>query len=400
MYRILLIHNHLRPPSGENVVFENEKKLLADHGNQVITYERHNDEINAFGLKDMTALLWQSIWSNRCYREIQALIEAHSPDVAHFHNTFPLISLSAYKACYGKKIPVIQTLHHYRMICPGALLFRDGRICDDCVKGSLWNGAFHGCYNKSRFKTALVALQIYIHRKLGTFNRVSCFLALNQFCKDLFVRAGIPAEQIQIKPNFLFDSVSPSYAHKGYALYLGRISAEKDVRTLIQAWSRLSRKVPLKIAGAGDQLEEMKALAAQLKLNEIEFLGYQPRSVCDDLIKGSSFLVLPSKLYETFSLVVREGFAASKPVIASRMGVLAEAVTPGKTGLTFTPGDPADLAEKVDWMVSHEEESISMGRNARREYEEHYTPEVNYQILMSIYEKALSAHHSKSWPSS
>jgi glycosyltransferase involved in cell wall biosynthesis len=393
--KILLVHNYLRPPSGENVVFENERKLLEDHGNDVVTYVRHNDEIAAFGPKDMAALLWQTIWSNRTYTEIQRLIDVYSPDVAHFHNTFPLVSLSAYRACFDKKLPVIQTLHHYRMICPGALLFRDGRICDDCVKGSLWNGAFHGCYNKSRFKTALVALQIYLHRKIGSFRRVTYFLALNQFCKDLFVRAGIPAEQIHIKPNFLFDSVTPSYSQKGFALYLGRVSAEKDVSTLIQAWSRLSRREHLKIVGAGDQLEELKALAVKLNLNEIEFLGYQPKSVCDKLVQDSRFLIVTSSFYETFSLVVREGFAAGKPVIASRLGVLAEAVTHGKTGLTFTPGDPADLAEKVEWLLSHKEESSAMGKNARREYEEKYTPEVNYRMLISIYEAAISAPRSK-----
>ena len=393
--KVLLIHNFLRPPSGENVVFENEKKLLADHGDQVIAYERHNSEIDSFRPSKMVGLLWQSIWSNQSFRDIKALLDAHSPDVVHFHNTFPLISLSAYKACLDKKIPIIQTLHHYRMICPGALLFRNGRICDDCIKGSLWNATFHGCYNKSRVKTALIALQIYLNRKMGTFKRVTYFLALDEFGKDLFVRAGIPAEQILIKPNFLFDSVKPSYSHKGYALYLGRVSAEKDIKTLIQAWSFLSRKVPLKIAGAGDQLEEMKSLAVELKLDEIEFLGYQPKSVCDELTRDSTFLIVPSNWYETFSLVVREGFAAGKPVIASRLGVLAEAVTPGKTGLTFTPGDPADLAEKVDWMVNHEEESVSMGRNGRREYEEKYTPEDNYRMLMSIYEKAISTAQSK-----
>lgn len=391
MYRILLIHNHLRPPSGENVVFNNEKKLLEDRGNEVITYERFNNEIDSFGPTKIALLLWQSTWSKRSYRDIRTLIDEKPPDVAHFHNTFPLISLSAYMACHDKKIPIIQTLHNYRMICPGALLFKNGRICNDCVvKGSFTNGVFYGCYKKSRIMTAILALQIHFHRKLGTFKRVTYYLALNQFCKDLFVQAGVPVEQIQIKPNFLFDSVSPSYNHKGYALYLGRISAEKDIKTLIHAWSRLSRKVPLKIVGAGEQLEDMKILASQLKLNEIEFLGYQQKNICDELIRDSRFLIVPSISYETFSLVVREGFAAGKPVIASSLGVLAEAVEPGNTGLTFTPGDPLDLAQKVNWIMCHEEEAISMGRNARREYENKYTPEVNYKLLMSIYEKAIT----------
>jgi len=370
-------------------VFENEKKLLSEHGNQIITYERFNSEIDSFGIKEKAFLLGQSIWSRRTYNEIQSLIKKYSPDIAHVHNTFPLISWSAYKACSDLRVPVVQTLHHYRMICPGALLFRDGRVCEDCINGSLWNGVLHACYNESRLKTSIIALQNYIHKKLGSFKVVTCYLALNDFCKDLFIRAGVPPGQIQVKTNFLFDIAERNNGNEGYALYLGRISAEKDVETLILAWARTTKRIPLKIVGTGDQLSEMKSLTANMKLKNIEFLGYQPKSVCDSLASNASFLVIPSVWYETFNLVVREGFAAGKPVIVSDLGVLAEAVESGKTGLKFKPGDPDDLAEKVDSLIGNDEILMTMGQNARFEYEEKYTPEVNYRLLISIYKEAI-----------
>ena len=394
-FKVLVVHNYLRPPSGENVVFDNEKMLLQNHGNYVISYERDNSEIAAFRPTEIIPLLWQSIWSQQSYREIHSLLQEHRPDVAHFHNTFPLISLASYRACFEQKIPIIQTLHNYRMICPGGLLFRNNQICDVCVKSSLLKGALHGCYNDSHVKTTSIVLQTYVHRVLGTFKRVTYFLALNEFCKQLFVKAGLPEEKILVKPNFIFDFVTPSYVHRGYALYLGRVSPEKDIRTLIQAWRHLTHRVPLKIAGAGNQLENMKALATNLHLDEIEFLGYQPKEACEELVRYSRFLVIPSKCYETFSLVVREAFAVGKPVVASRLGALAEAVSSGVTGLTFTPGNPTDFAAKIDWMVEHEEDIVRMGRNARREYERKYTPEKNYQMLMAVYEKAVSSKRGK-----
>ncbi|MGD0276255.1 MAG: glycosyltransferase family 4 protein [Syntrophales bacterium] len=390
MYRILLIHNHLRPPSGENVVFENEKRLLLEKGHNVVTYERRNEEIDSFSIIRKTRLLWENSWSKESCREIERLIVKERPDVVHFHNTFPLISPAAYRVCYKKGIPFVQTLHHFRMICPGALLFRDGHICEDCVSGSLWNGMLHGCYKGSYIQTGLITQMLFLHRAIMTWGMATYYIALNEFCRSIFIRSGIPADKILVKPNFIFDSSDPVYTNDGYVLYLGRVSEEKGIKTLLEAWGFLN-KHPLKIAGEGSTLAKMKALGNKLALPNVEFLGYQPPEKCFALIQNSKFMIVPSEGYETFSLVVREAFMAGKPVIASRLGVLSEAVAHGKTGLTFDPGNAKDLAEKVRWMLEHESEAVEMGRNARKEFEEKYTADRNYEILIKIYEKSIQS---------
>lgn len=393
--KILLVHNFLRPPSGENIVFENEKRLLSERGNEVTTYERYNTEVDSYSTLQKASLVYNIFWSKRSCRDIKNIIIRNEPEIVHFHNTFPLISQAAYRTCYDMGIPVVHTLHHFRMLCPGALLFRENRICEDCIHGTLFNGAIHGCYKGSIPQTCLIALMISFHRAILTSSKVTAYIALNEFCKSIFVGAGIPESQILVKPNFLFDLGQPSYSHSGYALYLGRISKEKGVATLLKAWTEL-RDVPLKIVGEGESREELESYTKAHLGQAVEFLGYQPPHLCAELIRSARFLLVPSEWYETFSLVVREAFQGGKPVIASRLGVLKEAVDDGRTGLTFEPGNANDLAAKARWMVEHDEVAMEMGKNARKEFDEKYTADKNYEILMGIYKRAIELRSGKS----
>ena len=394
MLKILMVHNHLRPPSGENVVFENEKQLLLEKGHEVVTYERRNEETEAYSFASKALLAWKVTWAGDSFRDISAIIDKYNPDVTHFHGTFPLISPAAYWACFNKKIPGIQTLHNFRLICPGALLFRNERICEECVRGSLWHGAAHGCYNQSRLMTGIVTQMILTHRLLKTWDKVTLYIALNEFCKSIFIKGGFDGDRICVKPNFIYSDLRPEYNHKGYALFIGRLGPEKGLDTLLNAWN-LAEGVPLRIVGEGPMRGELEDMARKLDLVDVTFPGYLPHDECCELIKHSRFVLVPSEGYETFNLVVREAFAQGKPVIASRLGVLDEAVAEGVTGLKFEPGNYRELAQKVKWMISHERESVEMGKNARAEFEEKYTPEKNYGTLIDIYKKAIEMNEAR-----
>ena len=239
--RVLLIHNDYKIPGGESTVFEAEKRLLVENGHHVCVFSKHNSEIDSYSLQEKVRLFQSTFWSHASYSELEDFIHQCKPDVAHFHNTLPLISPAAYYACGRNRVPVVQTLHNFRLMCPVATIFRDGQVCEDCHTSSLRESVKHACYRGSRVQTATVARMISKHRKLKTFEqRVNAYIALTPFHREKFVEAGLPEERIFVKPNFLY---SPEKERKGtgkYALYLGRLSAEKGVDVLLRAWRELS----------------------------------------------------------------------------------------------------------------------------------------------------------------
>ena len=399
--KILLVHNFYQSssPSGEDTVFRNEVELLKKNGINVITYEKHNDEIATALDKVKTTLT--TLWSRRTYRELKTLLKKERPDIAHFHNIWYLISPSAYYACKDAGVPVVQTLHNFRYFCVNGLLMRDGRICEECIGKLPWRGARYGCYRDSLLYSLPLALTGGIHSIAGTWkNKVDAYIALTEFGKRKFIECGLPSDRIFVKPNFLPDSPEPNYSHKGYGIFLGRISVEKGLNILIDAVNivRLNSKnhASLKIVGDGPLRENLEKTISDRKMNEIEFLGKKNFHECMELLQQSRFLVLPALCYENFPLVIREAYACGKPVIASRLGAMAELVEDGRTGLLFEPGNPEDLADKIQWMTEHETECIEMGKNARRVFEEKYTAEKNFEILMKIYSKLIAnkAHSS------
>jgi glycosyltransferase involved in cell wall biosynthesis len=367
----------------------------------VVEYSRHNDEIASYGLGQKATLAARTVWAWDSFREIKALLERERPDVAHFHNTFPLISPAAYYACREAGVPVVQTLQNYRLLCPGATLMREGRVCEDCLGKVLpWRGIAHGCYRGSRTESAAVALLLGVHNALRTWaNRVDVFIAVTAFARRKFIGGGLPAEKIIVKPNLVHpDPWGPDRRSTGAkrksegeknALFVGRLSAEKGLRTLVAAWQRLDVHVPLRIVGGGPLRPELEGLVNGSRT--IRFDGYMTRDQVLAALEGANFLVLPSEWYETFGLVAVEAFACGVPVIASRLGAMEEIVEDGKTGLHFTPGDPENLAAKVEWAWTHPREMEEMGRQARAEYEAKYTSQRNYELLMETYRGAIQA---------
>ncbi len=390
--KILLVHNTYQEPTGEDVVFSQERQLLERAGHQVLTYCRSNWEISDYSGLKRPALVGRMVWARDSRREIASLLQRQKPDLVHVHNTFMMVSPSLYSACKEAHIPVIQTLHNFRIFCPAAKFFRDGQVCEDCVHHSLWRTVAYSCYRHSRAATTGVALMLAVHRWLGTWMRlVDCYIALTEFSRKKFTQAGLPAEKILLKPNFLSPDPGARQGAGEYALFVGRLSEEKGPQTLLAAWGRLNSCVPLEIVGDGPLHSELQNEAQRCMMGSIHFCGRMPRDRTIAVIRQARFLIFPSEAYETFGLVAIEAFACGVPVIASRLGAMEEIVDAGRTGLHFRPGDAEDLAAKVEWAWTHPKEMEVMGLEARAEYEAKYTAARNYQMLMEIYQRAITA---------
>jgi len=388
--KILLVHNNYQQPGGEDTVFSQELQLLKRGGHQVLTYYRSNLEIAGYSVMKMMTLVGRMIWARETRREIASLIRSQKPDLVHIHNTFLMISPSIYTACREARIPVVQTLHNYRLLCSNAIFFRDGHICEECLGRSLWRGVLHGCYRKSRAETAAVALMVTVHRWLRTWSEsVNCYIALSEFSRKRFISGGIPAEKIMVKPNFLYED--PGYRTRSdeYMAFIGRLSPEKRVMTLLVAWQRLKVRIPLLIVGGGPERSELERMANELGIVDVRFLGQLPHNETMAVMKNAKSLIFTSEWYENFPMTIVEAFACGIPVICSRLGAMQEIVSDGRTGLHFTPADAGDLAAKVEWAWTHHEEMTTMSRAARSEYEAKYTAELNYEMLMKIYQRVL-----------
>ncbi len=387
--RILLIHNRYQTRGGEDVVVDAEAELLRGHGHEVEQYLESNDAIP--GIHRLT-LLARTIWSHPTYKRLRQRIRAFRPQLVHVHNTLPLISPGAYYAAAAEGVPVVQTLHNYRLFCVNAQLTRRARPCEDCVgRAFAWPGIWHACYRDDRAASAAVAGMLAAHHALATWRRkVDAYIALSKFSRDKFVAAGFPAARIFVKPNFAVEpkwEEAPGGPREG-ALFVGRSAEEKGLLVLLEAWRGL--EAPLEIVGTGPLLDRVRREAPP----SARVRGRISDDALARAMRRAAFLVMPSTVYEGFPMVVAEAYAAGLPIIASRLGAMEELVEDGRTGLHFEPGDPRDLAAKVRRAVSRPQETRRMGVNARRRYEERYTPEASYGRLLAIYAGAVQARRS------
>ena len=378
--RVLIAHNAYQHRGGEDSVVEAEIALLRSHGHAVETYFRSNDDVAGMS---SPALARHTLWSPRTQHDLAELIRRFQPDVIHVHNTFPLISPSLYWAAERAGVPVVQTLHNFRLMCLNALFLRDGKVCEDCMGHLPWRGVARACYRGSRAASAALAGMLTLHRGLGTYqNKVARYIALNEFCRGKFVEGGLPAERVVVKPNFV-DFAAPQPAPRAGLLFVGRLSVEKGVATLAAAMALLP-DAALRVAGDGPEAGLLDGVAGVTRLGNV------PGEAVRQEMSRAAVLVVPSICYETFGLVVIEAFACGTPVIVSRIGALAELVCDGETGLLFEPGNPRDLADKLAWAQAHPERMTEMGRTARAQYEAEFSAEVNYRRLMEIYAGVLA----------
>ncbi|MBX6740946.1 MAG: glycosyltransferase family 4 protein [Acetobacteraceae bacterium] len=391
--RVLMLHNYYQRPGGEDACFAAEASLLEARGHEVDRFTLHNDAVVRL---DMATLATKTIWNREVYRELRRRIRERRPAVMHAHNLFPLISPAAYYAASAEGVPVVQTVHNFRLFCVNAQFFRDGRPCEDCMGRVLpWPGIRHRCYRGSVQLSAGVAGLLATHRAFGTWlRRVDVMIALNAFVRCKLMAGGFPPERIVVKPNFLeVDPGAGEATRDSYALFAGRLSPEKGLATLIEAWARLPGELRLKIVGDGPLAAEAVARAASNP--RIEFLGRRSRPEVLQLMRDAAVVIVPSEWYELMPLVVIEAFAVGTPVLAARIGALAGLVDDGRTGQLFMPGDPDDLAACLAKMLHDEASHCRMREAARNEFLTRYTAAANYEKLMRIYSLARrSAAHT------
>jgi glycosyltransferase involved in cell wall biosynthesis len=389
--KILLVHNTYQEQGGEDVVFWQERDLLNAAGHQVLEYQRFNHEIREYSTVQRISLIGRTVWAADSHREFKALLRTHKPDVVHVHNTFPLISPSIYWACRSERVPVVQTLHNYRLLCAGANFIRDGKPCEDCITGKFWQGVVHGCYRGSRVQTAPVALMLTVHHAGRTWTRmVDRYIVLTAFARSRFVNAGFPAEKFTIKPNCVDPDPGKRTNQGSYALFVGRVSQEKGAHTLLKAWRQLPPTFPLRVVGDGPLSEQLKSEAASNNLSNVTFMGRLPRKQVIEAMKDARFVIFPSELYENLPLTIIEAFACGVPVIASRLGAMQEIVEDGRTGILVQPGNADDLARAVTRAWQEPAYMRQLGEGARTEYETKYTASANYRQLIEIYEQVIA----------
>lgn len=391
--RILLVHNYYasKSPSGENRVFDLEASLLAARGHQIESLLFNSDDIHQKGLSGWAQAAIRVPYNTSLSGLVSDKFTRHRPSLVHVHNTFPLISPSIFHIV-GKRCPKVLTLHNYRLFCPKAIPIRNGRTCLECLTShSVWPSLLHGCYRDNRIATIPVAATVAFHRFLRTWiDKVDAFIVLSEFQKDLMIRGGLPSDKVHVKPNFAPDvpEAAPWYKRPYECLFVGRLSPEKGVHTLIEAWRSWGEKAPnLKIVGDGILREELERASKGLP---IQFLGQLPPELVQLEMAQSKLLIAPSECIETFGLVAIEAMAQGTPVMVSDEGPLPDLVRQGDAGLVFKARDSLDLCRVIRDLWDQPSQLERLGLAGRMEYERKYTEDKNYQSLMEIYDRASS----------
>ncbi len=390
--KILVVHNRYQHRGGEDVVFEEEVRLLREHGHEVVVFETSNDQLAHMG---KLAMFCRTLWSFSAYRDVLQVIRESEPAIMHVHNTFPFLSPSIYYAASRAGVPVIQTLHNYRLLCANALFFRGGKACDLCLHTrTLWPGVRYNCYRGSRSATLSVVAMLVFHRILGTWRRkVKRYIVLTAFARDTFIQGGLPAARLHVRPNFTMDPGEACDHPRQGGVFVGMLHSWKGCDVLLSAWKRCKGAGELKVIGDGPLKEPLEEGADK----RIVFSGAKDAVYIMHAIQRASFLVFPSLLYENMPRTVLEAMACGTPVIASDIGSIPEMVTHRETGLLFECGDVGSLAEQIGWASTHPAEMARMGQNARKDYLLKYTPEAAYRSLLAIYEEVLSEAKDTSW---
>lgn len=384
--RILHVHNFYQMPGGEDQCFVSTGEMLESHGHEVVRFTLHNDVVGTAG---NLATATRAVWNGAVYQQLRGLIQRTRPDIAHFENSFPLVSPAAYYACHAEGVPVFQMLHNFRLICPSAILFREDNVCEKCLGKRLpWPSVRYGCYRGSRLGSSAVASMITFHRAVGTWvKQIDAYGAPNGFVRDKFIEAGFDPKTVHVHQYFLSSNPEPGDGDGDYALFAGRLTPEKGIETLLSAWEEVGPDLPLKILGDGPEAKRVAAAAAQHPW--IQWLGWRPVEEVLALTGSARFVVIPSLWYETFHRLHLDAFSRGTPVIGSDLGSMRAIIGHRRTGAHFTPGDSADLVRQARWLLSLPREVYAeMRRAARQEFESHYTATISHDRLMRIYDFA------------
>jgi glycosyltransferase involved in cell wall biosynthesis len=392
--KILFLHNYYQHLGGEDLSFESEVMQLRARGHQVMSLTRDNREMNlprlhSIGMGNI-GLAVRAIWSQSARDDVEQAIEEFRPDVMHCNNLFPQFSASVYGAAQRAGVPIVQALRNYRYFCSNSFLFRDGKICEDCLQnGNLLSALRHRCYRDSLLATSAVAAMQTTHRMIGTWNRVvDLFFTPSQFAREIYIRGGFDPDQIMVKPNFIDPDPGAGCGNGEYGMFVGRLSHEKGLDVVFRAWRKMPDPPPILIVGEGPMRDEVVELAKSN--SKIQYLGPSSHSNILNLLGNAKFLVMPSVWYETFGRTIAESFSRGTPVLASRLGAMAELVQHGENGFLFEAKDDQDLSNQVTQIRSLDSESQKrMRQAARKSYLDRYTSEATYELLIQMYQTAL-----------
>ncbi|RVU15006.1 glycosyltransferase [Streptomyces antnestii] len=391
---VLVVHNRYASaqPSGENKVVDQEVELLRAAGHRVEVFERRSDDIATRSLLAKAAVPLLVPWNPAVRSELAARLRTSRPDVVHIHNVFPLLSPAVLAACADAGVPAVATLHNYGQVCPPGTLQRGGRPCTECVGPAAPLPAVrHGCYRNSRLATVPLAVSLSVNRRRW-WSGVDRFFCISAAQRDLLVRAGMPAERLAVKHNFVPEPGARREGHGEHLLYLGRLAEAKGVRLLMAAWDEIAAGggvgVPLVIAGAGPLEREVTAWAAGR--DDVRYVGLYDAAQCRQAIARSVAVVAPSTWLEAFGLVVVEAMAAGVPTVAAGHGAFVELVEDGVTGLLHKPGESASLASCIRRIAAGPALGQEMGRAARRRYERGFSPAVGLERLVEEYRTAIA----------
>lgn len=383
---VLIAHNDYRLAGGEGAVAENEARLLRLHGHQVTEYRRDNAKIAGYGALQKLRLAFATLFSWKTYREARALIREQGVDVVHVHNTVPLISPSIYYAAWAEHVPVVQTVHNYRFLCPNGMFYRDGHICEECLAKGLSCAVKHACYRGSRAQSLLLATTIGLHRALGTYRRIDAYICLTPFAKEKLSKVA-PASRIHIKPNTVNVGLAPiSYGRRdGGYVFLGRLDAQKGVWTLLRAFAELPQ-LRLTVIGTGPEEDAMRNCVAEHALTNVTMMGQLSRDDALTHVARARALIMPTLLYEGMPLTVLEAFALGTPVIGSAIGSVNAMLTASGGGFTFDQTDPDALVRCITQCT--QEQLSSASANALLAFRNDYNEDKNYETLLRIYDAA------------
>jgi glycosyltransferase involved in cell wall biosynthesis len=390
--RVLLVHNRYRStaPSGENRVVDTEQAALSAAGHEVMLFGRSSDDIEGWSRARKAALPARVVWSRETRRDLAAAITGFAPDVVHVHNTFPLLSSAVLYACKDAAVPVVATIHNYKLACASGEFFRHGAVCHDCAHGLPAKGALRGCYRDSRVATAPVILAMTAHRPAWR-SLVSAYIFISAAQRDLLAGLRLPSDRVFVRHNLIPQRAAPRAEREPVVVYAGRLDEAKGARLLMAGWDSYRAGAAdgglrLVIAGAGPLEQEVAAWAATRP--SVELVGQVDRDRCSDLMARARGVLLPSAWEETFGLVVVEAMAVGTPPIASGHGSFTELISSEVDGVLFRPGDPADLGRVINDLETSPDQFEKYGAQARMTYERRFDPERSMASLLEIYSYA------------
>lgn len=379
---ILLVHNYYQVPGGEDTVVANEKAMLEEQGHKVILYSRNNSELKSFSAIRKILLPLSTIFNPRTYREIREIIKKEHIDIVHVHNTLNLVSPAVYYAARSMKIPVVQTIHNFRLLCPGATFYRDGHICEDCVSKGLMCAVKHSCYRESKIQTLVCAVNTWIHRMTGIYGKLN-YICLTDFNKQkLLLLKQIKADRVYVKPNFTDvkeQEIIPYEQRKDQFVFVGRLDKLKGIDFLLQTWKKLGNDAPkLIICGTGPMQEWCKKYIAENQLTIVEYLGFVPNEQAKRIIAESKALILPTQWYEGFPMTIVEAYSVGTPVIGPNMGNVGSLIEDETTGYTYNSNDMYSLISSINKVNDINDIVVE-------KYKRHFGKIQNYRMLNGIY---------------